>query len=455
MLFEDTIAAISTPVAIGGLGVIRLSGPQAITIAQQIFKSVSGKMLSDIKGYTALFGHVTEGEQTIDECIALVFKAPKSFTGEDVVELSCHGGIYIVKKVLRLCLQAGARMAEPGEFSKRAFLNGKMDLTQAEGIVDLINAKTSQSAAAALSVMDGRLYQQICEVRNELIDLSAQLAAYIDYPDDEIEELTENPVRDRLLPCMDKLQTLIDNYDRGAMIKNGVNTVIVGKPNVGKSTWMNLLAGREKSIVTQIPGTTRDVVEESIVLDDVILNLADTAGIRETDDPVEKIGVGRAKDYLKKAQLVLAIFDYSHPLDDEDKELLQQLPESSIIIVNKTDLPGILDVEILKNKGVPVLLLSAMQPNALKELQQAVRKCLHLQQLDLSGGILANERQLSSTVQAKNAVNKALDALNAGFTLDAVAVDIDTAIQNLYEMTGEHASDEVIARIFENFCVGK
>ena len=455
MLFEDTIAAISTPVAIGGLGVIRLSGPQAITIAQQIFKSVSGKMLSDIKGYTALFGHVTEGEQTIDECIALVFKAPKSFTGEDVVELSCHGGIYIVKKVLRLCLQAGARMAEPGEFSKRAFLNGKMDLTQAEGIVDLINAKTSQSAAAALSVMDGRLYQQICEVRNELIDLSAQLAAYIDYPDDEIEELTENPVRDRLLPCMDKLQTLIDNYDRGAMIKNGVNTVIVGKPNVGKSTWMNLLAGREKSIVTQIPGTTRDVVEESIVLDDVILNLADTAGIRETDDPVEKIGVGRAKDYLKKAQLVLAIFDYSRPLDDEDKELLQQLPESSIIIVNKTDLPGILDVEILKNKGVPVLLLSAMQPNALKELQQAVRKCLHLQQLDLSGGILANERQLSSTVQAKNAVNKALDALNAGFTLDAVAVDIDTAIQNLYEMTGEHASDEVIARIFENFCVGK
>ncbi len=335
----SAIAAISTPNASGGIGVIRISGDDAICVADKVFVSLSGKKLREHKGYTASYGHVYDGDDKIDECVALVFRAPKSYTGEDVVEISCHGGMYVTQLVLRTVLKNGAEPASPGEFTKRAFLNGKIDLAEAESVMNIISANGRQALDAAVNTLEGRLSEKIRSITAELTSVSAAIAVWTDSPDEDIPQAHEDNVRRSILLAQTSLQKLIDDFDNGQAITEGVKTVICGHPNVGKSTLMNLLSGREMSIVTPIAGTTRDIVEETIRLGNIVLRLADTAGIRESDDEVESIGISRAYDKLRHAQLVLAVFDGSEPLTDEDMKLLTECKDKlAIAVINKTDI---------------------------------------------------------------------------------------------------------------------
>ena len=453
---EKTIAAISTANGIGGLGVIRISGENAIETAEKIFVSVSGKKLSELKGYTAAYGKIYDGDELIDEAVVLVFRAPHSYTGEDVAEISCHGGLYVTKRVLRAVLKNGAVPAEAGEFTKRAFLNGKLGLTEAEAVMDIISAKGSQSAKAALSCMEGKLRQRIDSVRDTLINTAAHLSAWADYPEEDIPEVDTENLTSSLSVCRDELSALLKTYDTGRIMREGVETVIAGRPNVGKSTIMNLLSGCERSIVTNVPGTTRDVIEETVMLGEIPLRLSDTAGIRSTDDPVEKIGVERAKDRILKAGLVLAVFDSSRPLSDDDRELIELLSDApSLAIINKTDLEKQLDTYYIQSKIKHVIFISALSGEGTDELEKQVAEIIGTAQLDASQGILATERQHRSAQSAMESLNEAIAALSMGITLDAVTVIIEDAINYLLELTGERVTEAVVDKVFSHFCVGE
>ena len=452
----STIAAISTGQAAGGIGIVRISGENALNIADRIFKSVSGLKLNELSGYKAALGTVFLEEKPVDEAIATVFRAPKSYTGEDVVELSCHGGLYVTRQVLRAALSAGAVAAEPGEFTKRAFLNGKMDLTKAEAVMSIISAQGEQAKAAALGTLDGLLYRKISGISGELKGLAASLAAWVDYPDEEIEDLPDDKILSVLENAASSLSDLIARFDSGRAVLEGVDTAIVGKPNVGKSTLMNLLTGTEKSIVTEIAGTTRDIVEETAVVGGVVLRLCDTAGLRETDDKVESIGVARAKQKLETATLILAVFDASAPLEEQDKALFPLCKEKhAIAIVNKTDLPTKLDTKILDTVFNKVVYISAKENNGLQSLEQAIAEVLGTAAFDSSAATLMNERQLACCSAALDAVKEAHDALSSGVTRDAVQVCVDSAIESLDTLTGERATESVVNEIFSRFCVGK
>lgn len=452
----STIAAISTGQAAGGIGIVRISGENALNIADRIFKSVSGLKLNELSGYRAALGTVFLEEKPVDEAIATVFRAPKSYTGEDVVELSCHGGLYVTRQVLRAALSAGAVAAEPGEFTKRAFLNGKMDLTKAEAVMSIISAQGEQAKAAALGTLDGLLYRKISGISGELKGLAASLAAWVDYPDEEIEDLPDDKILSVLENAASSLSDLIARFDSGRAVLEGVDTAIVGKPNVGKSTLMNLLTGTEKSIVTEIAGTTRDIVEETAVVGGVVLRLCDTAGLRETDDKVESIGVARAKQKLETATLILAVFDASAPLEEQDKALFPLCKEKhAIAIVNKTDLPTKLDTKILDTVFNKVVYISAKENNGLQSLEQAIAEVLGTAAFDSSAATLMNERQLACCSAALDAVKEAHDALASGVTRDAVQVCVDSAIESLDTLTGERATESVVNEIFSRFCVGK
>ena len=456
MKTNSTIAAISTAQGEGGIGVIRVSGDGAIEIADKVFNNINNKKLSDMKGYTAAFGSIVFEGEKLDEAVALVFRAPHSYTGEDVVELSCHGGMYITKQVLRAVLEAGAVPAEAGEFTKRAFLNGKLDLTEAEAVIDIISAKSRSAARSAICVKEGALRKKITEVKDDLLSLTAHLSAWADYPEEDIAEVSEEDI---LVTCEKAeltLKRLLDTYDSGQAVKQGIDTVIAGRPNVGKSTLMNLLSGTEKSIVTDIPGTTRDVVEDTVLVGDVILRLSDTAGLRDTDDAVEKIGVDRARKKLSQCGLLLAVFDNSRELDSDDLELIEMSREvPTVAIINKTDLEAKLDISKIKSDISNIVYVSAANGEGREDIINAVEKIAGTQNLNPSEGILSNERQRSNVYNALNSVREAKAAVETGMTFDAVTVSLEDAISELLEMTGEKTSDEVIDRVFHNFCVGK
>lgn len=456
MIFADTIAAVSTPVAPGGIGMIRMSGSDAFLIADRVFTSVSGKKISETEGYRGLFGRVHDADGEIDEAVVFVYHNPKSYTGENVVEICCHGGIYLVQRTLRACIRAGARPATSGEFTKRAFLNGKMNLTQAEAVADLIEAQGQQSAQAALNAKDGAVFEKIHKVIEKLLEVSSALAAWVDYPDEDIEEVSDENLKKSVEQVCGDLNRILNEYDNGKILKEGVSTVIVGRPNVGKSTLMNLLSGEEKSIVTQIPGTTRDVVEDTVRLGEIVLRIADTAGLRETDDPVEKVGVELARKKLISSHLILAVFDSSEELSEEEAELIERIKDRPVIaVINKTDLPRKIDVEQIRKKIPHIAELSAGTGEGIRLLEQQVREVLKLSNLDSSSGLIANERQKACVEQADKTMLQALHALQSGETLDAVNVCIDSAIDSLLELTGERASEAVIDKVFERFCVGK
>jgi len=456
MYENDTIAAISTPAAVGGIGMVRISGENAFEIADQVFCSVSGKKVVETGGYRGMYGKLRDGQGEIDEAVTFVYHAPKSYTGENVVELCCHGGLYLVKRTLRACIAAGARLAQPGEFTKRAFLNGKMGLTEAEAVMDLISAQGSHSAQAALSAREGAVYRKIHGVADQLLALSAGLAAWTDYPDEDIEEVSQENLTEALSKVCGDMNQVLKEYDTGKILREGVDTVIVGRPNVGKSTLMNLLSGTQKSIVTQIPGTTRDIVEDTIQLGDVILNLADTAGLRETDDPVEKVGVELANRRLDTSYLILAVFDSSEELSQEDKEILEKIKDRPVIgIINKSDLQRRMDVEYIRQRVPKVVEISAASGEGTEALSAALLDLLSISKVDTSAGIIANERQRACVMEALSVVNQGLQALKAGETLDAVGVCIDAAIDSLLSLTGEKATEAVVEQVFARFCVGK
>lgn len=453
---DTTIAAICTAQGEGGIGIIRISGDDSLRIADKVFKNINNKKVADMKGYTAAFGKVCNNGEEIDEAVVLVYRAPHSYTGENVVEISCHGGIFITKQVLRAVLDNGAVPAQAGEFTKRAFLNGKIDLTEAESVIDIISAKSRSAARAALCVKDGALRRKIDKIKEDLLSQAAHLSAWADYPEEDIAEVSDDELFKTFNNAIKILQGLLDTYDSGQAVKQGIDTVIAGRPNVGKSTLMNLLTGCEKSIVTDIPGTTRDVVEDTVVLGDVILRLSDTAGLRDTEDRVEQIGVDRAKKRLEQCGLLLAVFDNNQILNDDDYELIKNTKNATTIaIINKIDLEQKLDTDFINDNFENVVYISAKSGECREELAKAVEKIAGTANLNPSEGILSNERQRLAVANALSSVEEAKSALDAGLTYDAVTVSLEDAISNLLELTGESTSDEVIDRVFHNFCVGK
>lgn len=451
---NDTIAAISTPTGEGGIGVIRISGKSSIDIADSVFKSLSGKKLRDIEGYSALYGGVYDGERKIDQAVALLFRNPKSYTGEDVVELSLHGGNYVLKETLRTILGLGARPADVGEFTRRAYLNGKLDLIEAEAVMGIISANGMKAQRSALSLLGGAASKKITKIRENLLTAAAGLAVYSDYPDDELPEFSPEVLNGALQNAKTELEDLLKSYDAGKILREGIDTVIAGKPNVGKSTLMNLLAGCRRSIVTSVAGTTRDVVEDSVMLGDILLRLSDTAGLRETTDEVEKIGVEISKERIESAGLIIAVFDGSASADSEDLSLIDICRNRpSVAVVNKSDLKQKFDTSILDD--IPHIVISAENSESLSTLTEVISQVCGVNQLDGNETVLCSERQRNCCVSALKYIKEAASLMSGGYTLDTVGVCIDDAMNELLSLTGERATNAVVDEVFKKFCVGK
>ena len=454
---EDTISAVITALGEGAVGIVRISGERALAVGERLFKAASGKALAAYAANTMVYGHVyDEDGSLVDEVLAVYMRGPRSYTAEDVVEIQCHGGLQSLKKILALTYAAGARPAEAGEFTKRAFLNGRIDLTQAEAVMDIISASGRQGAALGLAALDGALAKKIAGVQAALTELATHIAAWVDYPEEDVPALQESQLTDTLTRSRTVLDDLIRNYDAGAVLRRGVDAALLGRPNVGKSTLLNLLAGFERAIVTPVAGTTRDVVEQAVMLGGIRVNLFDTAGLRETEDVVEAEGIRRSYKKLEEAGLVLAVFDGSEPLNADDLQLAARCKgKPALALVNKNDLQQRLELEQLKPYFRKILCLSANDPAAREALGDAVRELLGVTGFDPGAACLAGERQLSAATRAQSALNEALEAAAGGFGLDAVSVCLDDALDALYALTGERADEAVIDGVFEKFCVGK
>lgn len=452
---NSTICAVSTPQGAGGISVIRISGENAIDIAAKIFRPFGGKRVEDMQGHTCAYGAVISNGERIDDAVLTVFRAPKSYTGENTAELSCHGGIYLTRRVLRACIENGARPAEAGEFTKRAFLNGKMSLTQAESVMELISASGENALRSANCVREGKLFGQIKAACDTLVGLLADLAAWNDYPDEDIPSVETENMKNSLGSIKNQLDDILKNYDRGRIFRNGVDTAIIGKPNVGKSTLMNMLLGYKRSIVTDTAGTTRDVIEESCELSGVLLRLSDTAGIRTSDNEIESIGVEFAQDKLESCELAIAVFDSSQPLDGGDRDILKSLEgKNAVVVLNKTDLPqAVTEADFPQFERIARI--SAKQGKGLAELENAIISALGLQTYEPQSAMFANERQKDCALGAVKYISAASEALESGETLDAVTVMLDMAADRLLELTGEKATEAVVEQVFSRFCVGK
>lgn len=453
----STIVAVATAPGAGGIAVVRLSGPESYAVAEQVFRPANAaKQVREAKGYTALFGHFVQRGEVFDEGVALFFRAPHSYTGEDVVELSCHGGNAVARQLVQACIEAGAQPAARGEYTRRAFLNGKLGLTQAEAVMDLISAEGQQGAALANAALAGALAKKIGAQEAELTSLQAHLTAWVDFPEEDVPELDAAHLREVLGRVKAELDRLIDGYGAGAVLREGVDCVIVGRPNAGKSTLLNLLAGFDRAIVTPVAGTTRDVVEQAVQLGDVRLNLFDTAGLRRTDDVIEAEGIRRSWQKLDEAGLILAVFDGAQPISREDLELARRCQgRPALALVNKEDLPAAFDAELIAPYFAMVLPVCCKEPGTRRVLAAAVARILKTNTVDPHAARLSGQRQLAAAVRARDAVQSALEAAEAGYGLDAVSVCVDDALDALYALTGENAGEAVIDEVFERFCVGK
>lgn len=451
-----TIAAIATPNAPGGIAVIRISGERAFEVAEKIFVPAGDKKVADMRGYTCAYGEAFDGEERLDDCILTVFRAPHSFTGEDTAEISCHGGIYVTRRILRAALANGAVMAQAGEFTKRAFLNGKIDLTQAESVMDIISAKGERELKMAENIREGAAYKAVRKISDRLMNMLGSLAAWTDYPDEDIPEVEPETMRTELENTRAELESLIRNYDSGRILREGVSTVIVGRPNVGKSTLFNALSGCERSIVTDIAGTTRDAVEETVKLGDVTLRLMDTAGIRETSDKIEEIGVNIAQKAIESAELVIAVFDGSEKMSDDDINIINKINfNNSVAVVNKNDLSTVIDITELEKHFKHIVYLSAKENSGTDELCACIEDIFRLNEPFFNDVTVANERQKKCVDVCLENVEKAVEAIECGEMLDAVNVLIDYAEQSLLELIGEKITDAVVDEVFSRFCVGK
>ncbi len=446
---DTTIAAISTPFGRGGIAVIRISGSEAFCVADKFFVCQRAKRLFELDANTAVYGKVyDEKNNLIDNVVATVFKAPHSYTGEDTVEISCHGGVLIAKKVLKAAISSGAVLAERGEFSKRAFLNGKMDLTQAEGVIDLINSVSDGGAKAAVFQMEGLLSKNINALRDKLLKLVSHMEAAVDFPEEDIEELSEENITAVLKEALSETERLIKTADYGRILRDGMPVAVIGKPNVGKSSLLNILSGSEKAIVTDVAGTTRDIVEEYVNVAGVAIKVMDTAGIHETDDKVETIGVKKSIDAAEKAALVLAVLDNSKPLSDEDRQILEMVKDKNhIVVLNKTDLGSVCGAS-----GVPIC---AKNGDGIDALLEEIGKKAELAAGGAGDEIITNERHFECLLRSRESIENALNAVYSGITSDMIAIDVQLAIEAFGEIVGQTVSEEIVDRIFHDFCLGK
>ncbi|EJL45783.1 tRNA uridine-5-carboxymethylaminomethyl(34) synthesis GTPase MnmE [Brevibacillus agri] len=455
----DTIAAVATPMGEGGIAVIRVSGAEAIDVVDKIYK---GKQrLSTVDSHTIHYGHLYDPEtgERVEEVLVSVMKAPRTFTREDVVEVNCHGGIVSVEKVLELILDNGARLAEPGEFTKRAFLNGRVDLSQAEAVIDLIRAKTDRAMKVALNQVEGKLSRLIRQLRQNLIEAMAHIEVTLDYPEHDVEEFTQNFLRGKCQEVKGEIQRLLQTAKQGKILREGLSTAIIGRPNVGKSSLLNSLVQEEKAIVTDVAGTTRDVIEEYVNVRGVPLRLIDTAGIRDTEDIVEKIGVEKSRQLLQKADLVLLVVNYNEPLTADDYAIFEAAKGFQVIvIVNKFDLPQKVDLEEIKRHfpQQPLIMTSAREEKGIDLLEQAIGDIFfsgRVQQDDLT--YVSNARHIQLLRQAEKAIDEALAGIDDLMPVDMIQIDIKKSWELLGEVIGESVGEDLIDQIFSQFCLGK
>lgn len=457
MSIHEPIAAISTPYGRGGIAVIRMSGDGVVTIAERVFLPSSRRSLATYPAREAVYGTILFDGKPIDDGIATFFLAPHSFTGEDVVEISCHGGIALTQKVLEAVLLAGCRPARAGEFSQRAFLNGKMGLSQAEAVIGLIDASSDEQLSLSYAMAKGTLHNKIHALTESLADLLSSLYAYIDYPDEDLTDYTHNEVLDAVKTLHTELERLLATYKTGHAVNEGIKTVILGKPNVGKSSLLNRLLGKDRAIVTDVPGTTRDTLEETVEINGVTLRLCDTAGLRETGDRVEREGVSRTRKKVEEAELILALFDAAAPLDEEDETVIDLLAKTHgavvLPIVNKSDKAD--RIPCLPFERAP-LFLSALNGDGIEALKEAIASLYIEEKIDYNKTpVLANARQFVAASKAEEALNTALTALEGGFTQDVAGLDLERALEALTELDGRAVSQEITDRIFSRFCIGK
>ncbi len=451
----STIAAISTAPGIGGIGIIRMSGKESFDILKKIFVPVSN---TPEKGYSIKYGKIYDGDEIVDEVLVSYFIAPKSYTTENMCEINSHGGIVVMKRILDLCLKNGADLAEPGEFTKRAFLNGRIDLTQAEAVIDVINSKTEKEAKSSMNQLEGNLSKRIKEIRDDLISGMADIDVSIDYPEYDIEEVTNLNISDILVRNKKRLEELENSFSNGKILREGIKTAIIGRPNAGKSSLLNLLLNEERAIVTEIEGTTRDTIEEFISLGGVPFKIIDTAGIRETDDTVEKIGVQKAIDIAKDSDLIIAIFDITKKLTEEDKKILEILKDKkSIIILNKIDLNQIgVDKKIFEKYSNNIVTISTKTQEGVPELLDMMQKLVVTEEIKNDGELLViNSRHKALVHKAIMSLEKAEETLTMGMPVDVVAIYIKEILEKLGKITGETVTDDIISEIFSKFCLGK
>ena len=464
----ETIAAISTGMTNSGIGIVRISGNDAFSIADRIYKGK--RKITESESHTIHYGHIMDEDETIDEVLVMVMKGPRTFTGEDTVEINCHGGTFVVKRVLETVLKHGARAAEPGEFTKRAFLNGKIDLSQAEAVIDVINSENEYALQSSISQLKGNIKNKITNIRNKIIYHTAFIESALDDPEHISIEGYGDTLKEEAETIISDLKELIRSADNGRVIKEGINTVIVGKPNAGKSSLLNVLSGHERAIVTDIEGTTRDILEEQIRLGDLSLNVVDTAGIRQTDDVIEKIGVDKAKEYAGNADLVIYVVDASRELDENDEKIIQLVREKkAIILLNKSDLDTIVDEKTISDKlygdgsvtenkagEIPVIPISAKEEKGIEKLEKKLKEMFINGKVSFNDQIyISNVRQKNALADAEKSMEKVVDSINAGMPEDFYSIDLMDAYEALGSITGESVGEDLINEIFSKFCMGK
>ena len=455
----STIASISTAPGIGGIGIIRMSGEKSFEILGKIFQAKTPQNIENIKGYTMKYGHIIENNEIVDEVLVSYFKAPKSYTAENMCEINSHGGNVIVKRILEICLKNGAKLAEPGEFTQRAFLNGRIDLTQAESVIDVINAKSDKEAKSGIKQLEGFLSKEIKSIKQEILDVLVNIEVTIDYPEYDTPDVQEKELREMLTSVGSKLEKLEKSFDNGKILKNGIKTAIIGKPNAGKSSLLNAILKEDRAIVTDIAGTTRDTIEEFVTINGIPLKLVDTAGIRTASDEVEKIGIEKSIKQAEESDLIIAIFDSSKELTKEDVEILNLIKnKKSIILLNKSDLKSVVTENDKKIKSVSenIIKISALNKIGIDLLYEKISEMFNLNEINLDNDLLiTNVRHKNIITKAVENVKKAIDALNMNMPIDIITIYIKDILEYLGEITGEVVTEDIINEIFSKFCLGK
>ena len=455
---KDTIAAISTAMTNSGIGIVRMSGVESLEIIQKIYKGKIEKDFEKIKTHTIHYGYIVDGDETIDEVLVMILKGPHSFTGEDTVEINCHGGVYVVKRILETVIKHGARPAEPGEFTKRAFLNGKLDLSQAEAVIDVINSKNEYALKSSVSQLKGNVQKKIKEIREEIIYHTAFIETALDDPEHISVDGYGEKLHDVVDNLLEELDRLVKSSDNGRIIKEGIKTVIVGKPNAGKSSLLNVLVGEDRAIVTDIAGTTRDVLEESIQLNGISLNIMDTAGIRDTEDIVEKIGVDKAKTHANEADLVIYVVDASRNLDENDLDIIEMIRDKkAVILLNKSDLDTVINEEIIKNHiDKPVLSISAKEEQGIRELEDTLKEMFFHGEISFNDEVyITNVRHKTALQDAYGSLQKVIMSIENDMPEDFYSIDLLDAYESLGSITGETIGEDLVNEIFSKFCMGK